>query len=290
MTQHKSTDLLFHQPHTTFISSKAMQPSSKFFALARLGRLIAIAHFIVGRIWFLLCILKLTLEIATPWPWRPHDLEQRSIWAQRYMQRFSQTFLDMLYRIRLIRVRWIGRERLLSTEPLLIVANHPSFLDVFFLLAELPQADCLVSQKWARNPTLSAVIKATEWVTNDSSRQMLETCIARLQAGRTLVLFPEGTRSPEGELNEFQRGAAHIALHAKCPILPVVIHCKNPKQMRELNWSTPYEEPGEFVLEVLNPVSPADYLDKNQSPAVNARKLTATLFDIFSKRLASAEF
>lgn len=267
-----------------------MQQTSKPFALAQLGRLIAIGHFIVGRIWFLLCIFHLTLKIALPWPARPRARNERAIWAQARMHRFSRTFLNFLYRIRLIRARWIGLERLHAEKPLLIVANHPSFLDVFFLLAKLPQADCLVSQKWARNPTLRFVIQSVDWVTNDSSRQMLETCVARLKAGRTLVLFPEGTRSPEGGLHEFQRGAAHIALHAQCPILPVVIHCKNPKQMRDLNWSTPYEEPGEFVCEALNPVYPTDYLDKNQSTAVNARKLTATLFEIFSKRLASAKF
>lgn len=267
-----------------------MRQSLKPFASARIGRLLAIAHFLVGRIAFLLLIFKLTLEIAPPWPWLPRDRTERAIWAQARMQYFSRKFLNFSYRIRLLRVRWIGLERLHAEKPLLIVANHPSFLDAFFLLAELPQADCLVSHKWARNPTLYFVVTGLDWVTNDNSRQMLETCVARLKAGRTLVLFPEGTRSPEGGLHEFQRGVAHIALHAQCPILPVVIHCKNPEQMRDLNWSTPYEEPGEFVFEALNPVYPADYLDKNQSTAVNARKLTATLFEIFSKRLASAKF
>ncbi len=268
-----------------------MQRTSKTYIPARIGRLIAIAHFIVGRLcFFALIVVKLSFTIAPPWPWRPRDRDERAIWAQSHLQKVSRTFLNFLYRIRLIRARWVGLERIHSDGGLLIVANHPSFLDVFFFLAELPQADCLVSQKWARNPTLRLVIDSVDWVTNDSSRQMLETCVERLRAGRTLVLFPEGTRSPEGGLLDFQRGAAHIALHAKCPILPVVIHCKNPEQMRELNWSTPYEEPGEFVLEALNPVSPAEYLDENQSTAVNARKLTATLFEIFSKRLASAKF
>jgi 1-acyl-sn-glycerol-3-phosphate acyltransferase len=71
-------------------------------------------------------------------------------------------------------------------------------------------------------------MRAADYIPNDGGEALIETCVGRLRAGRTLVLFPEGTRSPKGELRSFKRGAARIALKAGCPVLLVDIACRPP--------------------------------------------------------------
>jgi len=57
----------------------------------------------------------------------------------------------------------------------------------------------------------------------NSIRQMMETCRKTLAEGSSLMIFPEGTRSPDGRLRAFKPGAFQLALEARVPILPIVI-------------------------------------------------------------------
>ena len=66
------------------------------------------------------------------------------------------------------------------------------------------------------------------YIPNDGGRALVEACDERLQAGRSVILFPEGSRFPERRLRRFQRGAAHLALESDCPITPALIRCEPP--------------------------------------------------------------
>ena len=92
----------------------------------------------------------------------------------------------------------------------------------------------------ASNPFTRGVVRGAGYVPNDTGESTLEACVARIRAGRTVLLFPEGTRSPRGELGPFRRGAAHVALAAGVPALPISISCRPPGLMRGQAW---YEVP-----------------------------------------------
>ncbi len=250
----------------------------------------ATIHFVVGRAAFFPILGAVSIRAALAGANAKLEPKERVFAAQGHAHWGCRLYVKLLDRIKLVHSRWIAKERLHTDGPLIIVANHPSYLDAFFFLAELPQLDCIVSARYKKEPFLRWIVASADYQLNDGGRSVLDACIQRLHDGRTLVLFPEGTRSPEGEMGEFHRGAAHIALRSGCPILPVAIHCKNPEQMRDLHWNTPYEEPGEFVFEVLSPIDPRDFMDEDQSMAINARKLTSALSETFTKRLASAKF
>lgn len=94
----------------------------------------------------------------------------------------------------------------------LVLANHPSLIDVVVLVSIIPNADCVVKAHLFSNPFLRGVVKGTGYISNADPEGLLTDCRASLAAGNNLIIFPEGTRSKPGQAIKFQRGAANIAL------------------------------------------------------------------------------
>lgn len=108
----------------------------------------------------------------------------------------------------------------------------------------------------------------------------------RLRAGRTVVLFPEGTRSPRRALHPFHRGAAHVALRAGVPLEPVAISCIPGMLGKGQPWWDVPERPGQFTIRVLDPIDPRATGAAEPSEARAARWLTAALRDQIRRSLA----
>jgi fatty-acyl-CoA synthase len=132
-------------------------------------------------------------------------------------------------------VRWSGcslnvsgTEHLAQTPCALMVANHSSFLDSVVLLAAVPSDFRFVANHVAATRPLVGLIlrKAGHLVVNRGSARSRATCaramIAALRAGRSLMVFPEGTRGAEGLL-PFQMGPFRIAAAVGCAVTPVAI-------------------------------------------------------------------
>lgn len=132
-------------------------------------------------------------------------------------------------------VRWSGcrlsvsgTEHLAHAPGVLMVANHSSFLDSVVLLAAVPSDFRFVANHLAATRPLVglAIQKAGHLVVNRGSVRSRATCgramIAALRAGRSLTVFPEGTRGA-GSLLPFQMGPFRIAAAVGCPVTPVAI-------------------------------------------------------------------
>jgi 1-acyl-sn-glycerol-3-phosphate acyltransferase len=250
--------------------------------LARLGRAartgIAFAVFGAGGVFFALLLLPvLRLLPGTP--------RERELRCQRLVHRWFRLFVRFLQGLGLLGVETRGGERL--REPgQLVVANHPTLLDVVMLVAQMPQADCVVKRAAWSNPFMRSVVKAAGYVPNDLGEALIEDCAERLAAGRTLLFFPEGTRSPERGLGAFRRGAAHVALRAGRPILPVFIHCDPPTLMRGQPWYDVPERSFAFRIQVGDPIPPAP--GGGGGRGAGARRLTAALRGFYQGCLDAA--
>jgi 1-acyl-sn-glycerol-3-phosphate acyltransferase len=179
-----------------------------------------------------------------------------------------------------------ARERLREPGGHLIVANHPTLIDVVLIGSLMPQLDCLVKTDASRNPFMRGVVRAAGYVPNDLGEAVVEACVARLREGRSLLLFPEGTRSMKGgELGTFHRGAAHVALRSGRPILPLVLHCAPRALTRGQHWYDVGDRPMSFTIEVGEPIDPRQFTKDGESRGVASRKLTAALRDFYQARL-----
>lgn len=172
---------------------------------------------------------------------------------------------------------------LLQRPGLLIFANHPSLIDVIFLVAYTKHADCIVNGALARNPFTRGPIKAAGYITNKDPAIVLLAAKESLARGNSLILFPEGTRTtPDGQVN-FQRGGANIALRAGTSITPVLISCVPTTLTKGEPW---YHIPPQRIY-IRMRVLPDLTLDSesNRPLRERARELTCWLTDYYNKEL-----
>jgi 1-acyl-sn-glycerol-3-phosphate acyltransferase len=188
----------------------------------------------------------------------------------------------------LFRVRWLGRERLPLHGPAVIVANHPTLIDVVLLVALLPQADCVVKRAAWRNPFLRWAVAGAGYIPSDEGDGLIDSCVSRLREGRCLVLFPEGTRSPAGRLGPFRRGAARVALRAEAPLVPITIGCEPPTLMKGQPWYRVPDRTVQFTIEVGEPVWPGARPDVTVPEPLAARRMTDEIRRSYEERLARA--
>lgn len=128
-----------------------------------------------------------------------------------------------------VRVKVRGSENLLQDRPQVIFCNHASYFDVFCLLAHLPvQFRWLAKEELFRIPLFGKAMEYGGYLPIDRSnpRRAHRSMVAaaeRIRAGTSIVIFPEGTRSPDGRLQEFKSGGAILAVRAQVPVVPVAI-------------------------------------------------------------------
>jgi len=243
------------------------------------GTAISFAVFGIGGLVLALLCLTVFRIVAK----KPRDREERAQYLVHLAFRFH---VWVMQRLGVCELSVRAGEGLHVPGGQLIVANHPTLIDVVLIGSLMPQLDCLVKTDASRNPFMRAVVRTAGYVPNDLGEAVVEACVARLQEGRSLLLFPEGTRSMKGgELGTFHRGAAHVALRSGRPILPLVIHCTPRALTRGQHWYDVGDRPMSFTIEIGEPIDPRRLTRPNESRGVASRKLTAALRDFYQARL-----
>ena len=216
----------------------------------------------------------------------PGPAPARARRGQYLVHRAFRLHLWLMETLGVMRCRVDGAERL-NGKGQLVIANHPSLIDVVFLISLLPETDCVVKQALLVNPFTRPPIRAAGYIANRDSAQVVEDCAAALRAGRNLLIFPEGTRTVPGEPIRLLRGTANIALRAGAPLRPVLIRCSPPALTKCLRWyQVPYR-PMHFSIEVRDAIDPADFRRDQCSQPVAARRLTRHLEQYLSQEVAT---
>jgi 1-acyl-sn-glycerol-3-phosphate acyltransferase len=215
----------------------------------------------------------------------PGDARAKEARVQRVIHYAYRFFIGFMETLGLIRTEWVGAERLSAPGPHLVIANHPTLIDVVHVISRLPQADCVISDEYARNPFLGFAASWAGYITNARGAEVVDACVERLRAGRSVVLFPEGTRSPRDGMHPFRRGAAHVALRAGVPLEPVAISCAPSMLCKGQPWWDVPERPGRFTICVLDSIEPPATGASNRSDVLAARRLTVALRERIRERL-----
>ncbi len=160
-----------------------------------------------------------------------------------------------------------GLETLREVGPCVIIANHPTLIDVVLLFSLIPDSNCVVKRALWEHFFLGGVVKGAGYIPNDDGPKLIEGCKEGLSQGKPLVIFPEGTRSPANELHAFNRGALQIALRAGVPVVPAVITCSPPTLMKHQAWYEVPERAFQLTLK-FHPVMvlPEEVLNKEELP------------------------
>lgn len=145
-----------------------------------------------------------------------------------------------------------GMENIEPKQSYIICANHTSLLDIPSLFAGLPIPIRFVAKKslfyipiFGWSMWLAGFVPITRGA-GKKARDSLRQAVKRVKNGRSVILFPEGTRSPDGQIHAFKSGAFIMAIESGLPILPVVIrgtHRAGPKQAIRV-----YPHPVELII------------------------------------------
>lgn len=123
----------------------------------------------------------------------------------------------------------IGKENLDRGKPHVFMANHQSDFDILIALAYIPgQFRWLVKKELFNIPVFGAAMKGAGYISIDrqnkeNAMQSLDEAALRIRNGKSIMTFPEGTRSRDGEIKEFKQGTFYLAIKSGVPIIPVTI-------------------------------------------------------------------
>ena len=179
--------------------------------------------------------------------------------CRRAIQLSFRLFLAFLSVLRLMRFEFRGEERLLHLRGRLVVANHPSLIDVVVLVSRLPDARCVVKGAVWHSPFLGAVVRLAGYVPSVDPHDVVDRTVRLLRAGETVVLFPEGTRTRKDRPAAVQRGAALILLRSGRPAVPIRLRVRPPVLGKTDSLARLPPEAVHFVMSVGEEVHPSTF-------------------------------
>jgi len=140
--------------------------------------------------------------------------------------------------------RILNAERVPRQGPVILAANHASFLDPPLIGASLPrEIHYLARETLFRSPAIAAFIKACNAVPVDRegvSPAGLKAILERLNAGAGIVLFPEGTRTADGRLQTARPGVGLVVIRSVAPVVPVRLFGTFEAMGRQRAFPRPY--------------------------------------------------
>lgn len=152
-------------------------------------------------------------------------------------------------------------------DPCVFIANHGSMVDIWVMFTFMPTGTRFVAkQELFKIPIFGWVLRASGCVAIDRGRRReairsLQSAGNQIRAGRSVVLYPEGTRSKDGRLGPFKKGAFHLAVKAGVPVVPVSIR----GSFEILSPGTWRVNPGVVDVHLDSPIDVAPYQPSNSS-------------------------
>ena len=163
-------------------------------------------------------------------------------------------------------ISYIGRENVPKDRAVLYVGNHNSYFDILLTYSQCPGLTGYVAKsEMLRYPLLRDWMKRLYCVFLDRSdlragMQMILTCIDYIKNGISICIFPEGTRSKDGQMQPFHEGSLKMAAKTGCPIIPMAI--SNSAQIFENHM--PFVRPCKVIAEYGLPVYPKELSKEDQ--------------------------
>lgn len=169
--------------------------------------------------------------------WRAHIFIAGSlvVWAERlrpsrgHGHRIFSASARLANRLVGIRVEAIGLDKLDPKQAYVFTPDHRSHADITALMAALPTARYAAKRELFDEPVLGAAMRAVGMIPIDRddpalAKRTLEEAARKLGKTVSLVIFPEGTRAPAGQMLPFKGGAFVLAIEQQVPVVPVAIH------------------------------------------------------------------
>lgn len=187
---------------------------------------------------------------------------------------WGKILLNLMVFTRLIKLNVKNLQKLTLIKNNIIVATHPSFIDIVILIGLIPRTSCIVKNELAENPLFSNIVKSF-FITNDVDIEELKKESNFItNSGFNIVVFPAGSRHKNSDIPKLKKGAALIALNSEKDVVPVKIQTDGEFMFINKPFYDVDEKTVVFTLEVGDSLCVRDY---------------ANLSDIEAKKLLTAD-
>ncbi len=197
-----------------FIGSQTRKGGAPYTFLSLLNALYCFLYFLAGCL-----VIQFCMAVFAILPIRRQTKKDH---IHKIIYRFMRLFLNTMLTVKTVRNNPYGES---FEKPSLIIANHQSFIDILLLLSTAPKI-VMVTNRWVWNsPFFGRIIRYADFQNIDNGYDALADSLQKqVDAGYSVVIFPEGTRSADCTVQRFHKGAFYIAEKLGLDIIPVVLY------------------------------------------------------------------
>ena len=166
-----------------------------------------------------------------------------------------------------------GLEKIKKNGKYILIANHSSLFDIMAIISFFPGVSWFGHERLLKIPVFSQILKMTDYVPMRKSsikntKEMIDQLIIKSK-GHTIAIFPEGTRTLDGKVNEFFRGFIHVLRASEINVLPVTLigfYVLKPKNRFYINFSS------RISVIIHEPISRELLIDKDDAEIISIVK------------------
>ena len=177
------------------------------------------------------------------------------------------------------KVSWEGKEHIKKDQAYVIVSNHQTLIDIIVIYTMFKHFKWVAKNSLLKVPFVGWNMALNGYVIvkrNDAKSQikMMKHAERTLKSGSSIMMFPEGTRSADGNLGRFKRGAFILSEIADVPVIPIALHNVD-KAVRQNSWWL--NKSRDMKAKVFEPVNPKEFK--------NTKEMSAAVKEIIANQL-----
>ena len=134
-------------------------------------------------------------------------------------------FINMILFCKIIRINFHNKDRLKDIKGKIIVANHPTYIDILILIANMKNTLCVAKKELKKNFFMANIVKTAYIVNDENNLEFINETKNALDSGFNIIIFPTGTRTEENKELKLHKGASNLAVQCNKDIIPVYINC-----------------------------------------------------------------
>jgi 1-acyl-sn-glycerol-3-phosphate acyltransferase len=191
--------------------------------------------------------------------------------SENRIHKIANLWAKILLLISNTKVAVIGTENVLHGKPQIFMANHQSDFDILIVLGHIPgQFRWIAKNELFNIPIFGAAMKTAGYIeidrnNHEKAMQSMDEAALRIREGKSVMTFPEGTRSRDGEIKPFKQGTFYLAIKSGVPIIPISIIGSGqimPKRSLKIT-------PGKVKLVIGKAIEVNDYSVENRYELIN---------------------
>lgn len=191
--------------------------------------------------------------------------------SENNVHKVARIWGSILLKISSTKVQVIGKENVLRGKPQIFMANHQSDFDILIALAYIPgQFRWIAKKELFAIPVFGQAMRSAGYIeidrqNHEKAMHSLDLAALRIREGKSVMTFPEGTRSRDGEIKAFKQGLFYLAIQSGVPIVPISIIGSGaimPKRSLKV-------KPGKITLVIDKPITVKGFALENRQELIN---------------------